>query len=685
MDVFQGETSQFDPNLAGPVDENYRVGPGDRLMLILSGQVEAAYSLDVTREGFVVVPQVGRIDVSNLTLGQIDNLMFDRLGRVYSEIKRGPEARTRFSISPVRLRSNQIYVVGDVARPGSYRVSSAGTVLTALYAAGGPTLTGTLRNVVVRRAGRLVSSLDVYAYLLRGDASKDVRLENGDVVFVGVHGPRVEVRGEVIRPGLYEISTGETLTDVIRNAGGLGPQASRQRIQIQRLSPARSADEVGRERFVIDVSSPQLLQGNIPAVAISDGDLVTVLTISDRVRGSVTVQGNVWSPGPMAFTHGLTLAGALRLAGGVKSDVFTGQVAISRLQSDSSRVKVFAALRDSTGAVVNDIPLQEDDEIRVYSVTEFRTERFVNVAGAVRRPGEYPFRDGMTLRDLVLQAGGLHERAQLTKAELARMPADRAGGKLAVVTEVPLDSTYLFERGPDGKYLGPPGVPAPAAVAPEATLKAYDNVLILAQPDWDLPRRVSVVGEVRLPGVYTLANKQERLSDLLTRAGGLNSNAYPAGVSFTRTRESIGRIGIDLPRVIRDPRYRDNLLLEDGDAVFVPPYRSTVVVQGAVNSAVAVAHVPGRDIDWYIRAAGGLSANANGARSWVVQPNGSVESKLLRRFLPDSRPTPQPGSTVHVPAKDPADKGTDKVQLVGSVAQVLASLLTIVVVLSNRP
>lgn len=679
LDIFRGRTSQFDPNLAGPVDASYRVGPGDRLVLILSGQVEAAYTLDITREGFVVVPQVGRIDVANLTMAQLDDLFYDRLGRVYSEIRRGPNARTRFSLSPVSLRTNQIFVIGDVALPGSFRVSGAGTVLTALYAAGGPTATGSMRAIEVRRGGRVVSTLDVYDYLLRGQTTNDVRLENGDVVFVGVHGSRVQLSGEVVRPATYELKRGETLADLVRSAGGFRPTASRQRIQIERLVPAKTLQEVGRERFVIDVPMEQLASGVAPPLTLENGDIVRVYAITSLVRTSVQIAGNVWAPGRVAFTPGMTLSLALRRGGGVKPDVYLGQVIVSRLQSDLTRTQLYSAFRDSTGALTDDMPLQEDDEIRVFSLTEFQHQRHVNIAGAVRKPGQYPFRQDMTLRDLVLQAGGLHEAALLTEAELARMPTDRTGGTLAVRSRVPLDSTYLFERGPDGRYMGPPGMPAPISRAPEVTLQSYDNVLILEQPDWQLPRRVAIGGEVRLPGTYTLLRKGERLSDLIARAGGLTEQAYPAGVVFARNRDQIGRIGVDLPRVLRDSRFRDNLILEDGDNIVIPPYRATVVVSGAVNSPVAVSYVPGRDIDWYIRAAGGPTTKADESRAWVVQPGGKVESVNRRYLAPDSKPTPQPGSTVQVPEKDPNDK-TDRLAIVGSLVQVIASLVAIVAV-----
>ena len=684
LDVFGRSTNQFEANLAGPVDANYRVGPGDRLVVVLTGDVEAAYDREVTREGFIVLPQVGQIQVANLTLGQLEDVLYTRLGRVYSGVRRGPGATTRFSVSPAKLRSNQVYVLGDVQRPASYRVSAAGTVLTALYAAGGPNEVGTFRRVLVRRSGQIVDSLDVYDYLLRGDATRDVRLENGDVVFVPTHGARVRVIGEVVRPATYEIKRGETIDDVIRAAGGFTAKAGRRRVQIERIVPPERRVAAGRDRQVIDITAEQMLTGGETGIPIEAGDVVRVFAVTERVRNRITVDGAVWTPGTLGFTPGMMLSQALRLAGGVKPDVYLGEVLISRLQSDSTRVQLRASLRDTTGVVVGDIPLNEDDQVRVFSVTEFRPTRYVAIAGAVRKSGRFPYRDGMTLRDLVLLAGGLQEKAHLQAAEVARLPEDRAGGRLAMTIRVPLDSSYLFERGPNGRYLGPPGLPAPSGNSPEVPLRPYDNVLILEQPDWSLQRTVSLVGEVRFPGTYALTSKGEKLSDLIKRAGGLTDQAYADGVFFFRRRGNLGRIGIDLPRILRDPEFRDNLILQDGDSIYLPQFSAVVDVRGAVSSPVAVAYVPGKDIGYYIGAAGGLNRKAEGSRAYVVQPNGKVESISRRFLLPDGQPQPRPGSVVMVPEKDPNDK-RDYTALATAAVQVAASLVAVVALIISRP
>ncbi|HUF35602.1 MAG TPA: SLBB domain-containing protein, partial [Gemmatimonadales bacterium] len=232
LEAFRRVTTRFQPTQAGPVDENYRLGPGDVLVLILTGDVEQAYDLEVTREGFVVIPQVGQVYVANLTLAELREQLYSRLGRVYSGVRRGDRARTRFQISVARLRNVQVFVVGDVVRPGSYVISGAGTVLTALYAAGGPTDNGSLRRIEIRRGGRLVDTLDAYDYLLRGNNSSDIRLNTGDVVFVPVHGAFVKTTGKVARPAIYEMKPEETLRDLVEFAGGFDPGAYQSRIQI---------------------------------------------------------------------------------------------------------------------------------------------------------------------------------------------------------------------------------------------------------------------------------------------------------------------------------------------------------------------------------------------------------------------------------------------------------------------
>ena len=678
LDLFERSSNQFQPNLYGPIDANYKLEPGDQLVLILTGDVELSRSLTVTREGFIVLPQVGELNVANLTLGDLNELLYDRLGKVYSGIKRGPNATTHFSISVSRLRSNQIFVVGDVTQPGSYQLSSAGTTLAALYAAKGPTPNGSMRHIEIRRGGKLIDSLDIYDYLLHGDASHDIRLETGDVVFVPVHGPFIKITGQVTRPAIYEMRGTETLADAIRNAGGFTATAFRQRLQITRVVPPAGRTAPGMDRITMDVAMAPSDAGLAPPLPLEPGDSITVLPISDRVRDRITVSGDVWHPGTVGLSPGLRLSDAIKLAGGLKPDAYLGEVLIARLQPDSTRIQLRATLRDSTGTPVQDVILQEDDDIRIFALREFRARRYVAITGAVRHSGRYAYHEGMTMRDLVLLAGGLTEGAYLTDAEIARLPENRAGGVTATSIRVPLDSTYLFDRTPDGKWLGPPGLPAPTASAPEVTLVAYDNVLIFRQPDFELQRTVAVSGEVRFPGHYALQMKSERISDVLARSGGLTKEAYADGIVLYRPTNRTGRIGVDLPRVLQNQKDRDNLIVQDGDSIYIPPYSGIVRVVGQVNSPVAVAYVPGRDLYYYVQSAGGPTDAGNPRHSFVTQPNGKVESISRHFLLPDVVPTPRPGSVVTVPQKPPP--GPDMtIPLLSAGASILSALVAIAI------
>ena len=334
LDLFSQSTTLFDANAAGPVDASYRLGPGDQLVLILTGDVEQSYTLDVTREGFIVIPVVGQVAVASLSLGDLESVLRKRLAKVYS----GLGSTTRFSLSVAHLRSNQVFVVGDVKQPGSYRISSAGTALSALYAAGGPTERGSLRAIEIRRRGAPAQKFDVYNYLIRGDASGDARLENGDVLFVPTHGARVRVHGGVLRPATYELRAGETLDDLVTAAGGFTDDASRRTLRIERIVPPAQRTAEGSDRIALDVGVSAGGDGRaLASVRLEAGDVVSVPRVSDRVRKRITIGGNVWQPGTQGVSGGETLSDAIRQAGGLKPDTYLGRVIISRLRPDSTR------------------------------------------------------------------------------------------------------------------------------------------------------------------------------------------------------------------------------------------------------------------------------------------------------------------------------------------------------------
>jgi protein involved in polysaccharide export with SLBB domain len=597
VDAFRRTTTQFLPLLAGPVPPDYHLGPGDQLVLILTGDVELSYALPVTREGFVLLPQVGQIFVTNLTVDQLRDVLFTRLSRVYSGVRRS-NATTHFDVSVANVRANQVYVTGEVRQPGAYQISSLGTVLTSLYAAGGITDRADMRQVAVRRTGRLVATFDLYDYLLHGDTKADVRLETGDVVFVPAHGQRARVTGAVSRPAIYAIKPGETLADLLTAAGGFRPDAELKRVTIHRFLPAGERRPPAPARAAIDVA----------------------LVAADT--------------------------------GGV------------------------------SGVAVPPVALADGDSVAVDSLPPVDSQYTVSVAGMVNKPGIFPWRAGLTLRALMMLARGPRVGAYLKEAEIARLPTDRSAGQLATTIRVPLDSTYLLDRDPLGRYVGPPGLPFPAGGAPEVTLEPFDNVLILRQPDFDYQRTVVVAGEVRYPGVYSLRTKRDRLSDVIGRAGGLTNQAYAEGIRFVRSQNQVGRINVDLAGALRDSTSSANVTLQPGDSINVPEYQPSVKVSGAVNSPGSVLWRRGANLDYYLSAAGGFAPHADKGAVSVRFANGEVRTRHGGLFG-GGAPKPGPGSEVLVPMEDPTQRKTDYIALFGAIAQILASAVTIVVVVTK--
>jgi protein involved in polysaccharide export with SLBB domain len=682
VDVFRRTTTQFLPLLSGPVPADYRLGPGDLLVLILTGDVELTHQLGITREGFVLIPQVGQVFLSGLTLAQARNVLLDRLGRVYSGVRRGPNATTQFDLSVANVRAVQVYVVGEVNQPGAYQLSALGTVLTALYTAGGVTERANPRTVAVRRGGATVASFDLYEYLLKGDTRNDIRVENGDVVFVGVRVRRVTVRGSVLRPAAYDLAANETLADLIEAAGGLGAEAARTRISIERIVPPAQRPPGGPQRVTLDVPLPTG-SGVIPPFPVEDGDVVTVFGVSETERNFVEIRGSVYLPGKFGLEPGLTLSRLVARAGGLQPATYAGRAHISRLsRADQTRRIIPVALpRDSLAPWLDDPGLEDRDSIVIYSRLEMRPARTVTITGAVNGPATVPWREGMTLRDLILEARGLASGAWLDSAEIARLPEDRSQGQLATTIRVPLDSTYLFDRDSLGRYLGPPGLAFRPSGAPEVALAPWDNVLIFRQPEFEYQRTVAIMGEVRFPGTYSLRTKGDRLAGLVQRAGGLTERAYAEGSQFVREADGVGRLDVDLPRALRQPGSSRDLMLRPGDRVVIPEYQPSVRIEGAVNSPGSVLWERGKSLDYYLGAAGGLAVNGNRSRASVRQANGKVETARGGfLFFGGRDPTPTPGSVVSIPVK-PERPYRDNTTFFAAMASMIASTATILVAL----
>jgi protein involved in polysaccharide export with SLBB domain len=684
LNLFQRSTARFQPLLSGPVSENYRLGPGDVLVLVLTGDVELVHTLEVTRDGFVLIPQMGQLYVNTLTLAQLRSTLYDRLGEVYSGVRRGAEATTHFEVTVARLRTNQVFVIGEVARPSSYQLSSVATVLNALYAAGGPTERGNFRRIEVRRRGTVVGTFDLYDYLLRGDTGHDIILEQGDVVFVPVHGTRATIEGAVIRPAIYELKPDDSLEDLVEAAGGFRADAALDRISISRITPASQRQPGAPNRIVVDI--PLVGVGLLKAAPfpIEPGDVVTAFSLAEERRAFVELKGNVYHPGTYGWSADLKLSDLIHRAGGFRPATYAGRAHIERLNPvDSTRYLVDVRLPAAVGQPFpEDLQLHDFDIVTVYGREEFRAERTVSIDGMVNEPGTFPYREGITLRDLVLMARGLKDGALLDSAEIARLPVDRSAGQLAMSLRVPLDSSYLFETD-STTYRFLPGLVIPSREAADVPLEPFDHILILRQPEFELQRMVKITGEVRFPGTYALIRRDERISELVRRAGGVLPTGFALGGSLHRAQNQTGLVNIELDRLLDRPGSRNDLVLLPGDSLHIPEYNPVVLVTGEVNNPVSVQYRPGAGLDYYIGNAGGFTRDADKGRVSVRYAYGSAEVKSRALLLFHSSPKPMPGSTVVVPKMLPEHK-TNWSAIIGNMATVAGTLGTLAAIVLTR-
>ncbi len=671
--IFENITTEFQPLNIGPVDPDYLLGPGDQIQLFLTGEIELAYNLDVTREGFIVIPDVGQISVNGLTLSSLGETLYPRLSSVYSGVRRGPEATTRFHVSLGRLRTNQIFVIGEVTRPGAYQMSPAATVFNALYSANGPGGEGSMRSIQVRRSGELTGELDVYDYLLMGDASGDFRLEQGDFIFVPLAGPQVSIEGDVKRPAIYEIKTGEGLLDLIEFSGGLTASAFSEKIQVDRiLSPDQRTP--GRDRVLVDVDLGNLTPSE--PFPLMDGDRIFVESVQNERVGRVSSEGQVQRPGDYQLLPGMTVEDLISRSGGLRRDAFENIAHLVRLEvSDSSYVLTQVAL-DAEGRANPNMLLQDFDEIIVYANSALKTKGLVYLGGEVKNSSSYEFYLGMTVEDLVLLGGGFSPNADLSFVEVVR----RIDGEQdqVIISEV-LDVYFEIGRIPLGSITGQfASAEGSRFSASDLILQPEDRVFVRRLENRRVSQDILVAGEVARPGAYSIIMKTDRIIDLIERAGGLTREADIAGVQITRDGLTLG---LDLETALQNPGGPDNLGILSGDSIFVPPYNPVVTIQGAVEFESRARWVSGLNMGDYLDQAGGVREDGDRSRSVVTYSNN--ERKRSSKFLfINSDPEIRPGSIITVPQKMEATEGFNVDQW---LTRVMSMATVLVAVASMTP
>jgi protein involved in polysaccharide export with SLBB domain len=662
QELFALAPESFAPPLYGPIDPDYRIGPGDDVVVDVWGDAVFRLEKVVNREGNVLLPDVGQVSLMGLTLTQAKDRLRGRLSKAFSGFTNSPPT-TFLDVSLGKLRPIKVFVVGEVRRPGGYDLSAASTVFHALYYAGGPAANGSMRDVRVIRGNRQVAALDVYDYLLRGTKEGDIRLENDDTIFVPVLGRSVSVRGEVVRPGVYELTAEEDLGDVIRMAGGLTATAYLDRVSIERIVPPEERDAIEDDRMVIDVGLLEVLREG-RRFELEDLDDLRVQAITDSRTNYVEVSGQVRRPGTYELTEGMRVSDVVRRADGPRDDAFLDRAVLSRTHPDLSRETItFDLDRALEGIPEADLLLRPRDEIRILSIWDLRERETVAIQGAVREPGQYELTEGMLLGDLLLKAGGFLENAHTAEVEVSRPHPDNPN-----VTRIA--ETFHVEFADE--------FPSRPGILPSFELENHDIVFVRTKPYWGLQRNVRIEGEVLFPGTYSLRSSTETLADLIDRAGGLLDTATPEGFQLIRTKDDVGQISVDLDRALRDRDDNDNVVLVEGDILRVPPRPTTVKVSGAVNFPTNLVYRRGKGISYYVDSAGGYRDAAKKGDVAIIYPTGRAAK--VRRFWFD--PGVKPGAEIVVPARG-EDEGVNWGETIKDVTTILASLATTYLVIDR--
>lgn len=657
---FFKKSTSFAPVVDVPVGPDYIIGPGDTLVLTASGSLDGTFPLEVNRSGEVILPKVGAVRVWGVTFGKLTELLKASLSQAFRTVQ--------VNVTMGKLRLIKVYLVGEVESPGDYDVSSLSTVLNALAAAGGPSKNGTLRAIQVIRAGKVVETVDLYDFFLKGDKSSDIRLQPGDTINIPIHGNLVGIGGNVRKPAIYEFPEESNLKELLDMAGGVPPSGYLQRIQLSRT--------VANDRRLIEDFDfdPKLTVKEFDAKTVSiklrDMDLVKIMPIDFVVRDQVRLNGYVLRPGLYALKPGMRvkdLIGTDRLL----PESYPDTVEITRLMPpDLHPEKINVNLdRAMQGDEKDNILLTEFDSVRIFSRWEMEEVPKVRISGEVQKPGEYRLFARMSLRDLLFAAGNVKKTAYLKSSEITRIVTSKEGVKSHLIN---IDLDEALKENPKDNIL----------------LENFDEVVVRRLPDWmeETDKFFTIRGEVRFPGVYPI-QKREKLSSLIKRAGGYTDKAYLKGAKFTRktvrdlqqkrmddviarteqdlarkqqelasvaaskdeleatrtalagmqasvdklkTAKAEGRISLHLSAVDELTGSPYDLELQGGDSLEVPMSTNSVLVFGEVYNPTTVVHIPGEDLGYYLKKAGGATVNGKTDEMYVIRADGTVESRQAK-------------------------------------------------------
>jgi protein involved in polysaccharide export with SLBB domain len=625
----------------GAVGANYQLGAGDELILTLWGQKDARYQLVLDRGGQVSVEGLGVISLNGQTLRSAESLLRKRLTRIYAGMRSG---QVQMDLTLGKLKQIRVFVVGNAVRPGGYLLSGNTSVLAALYQAKGPDSMGSERRIQLARGGSTFD-VDLYDYFFKGKRPRHDILQDGDVVRIPRRGALVRVRGDVGSPGFYELLPEESAKDLLQYAGGINASTAEAPLQVLRYF------ENGR-RDAVTLPSPRKILAGAACQPLQDGDVVTVVPGRDFSRQTVHVRGEVRFPGDYPWSEHMTAGTLLQLSGGASDRAYHGRGVVTRVWPDGRKSQQHIPLDSSA-----DYVLQPLDTLVVFDRDSLLFSDSVLISGAVRHPGRYSYRAGMTAKDLILKAGGFVRWAEFGKVRLESL---RDVDDSVDVEMLDLDSSL-------------------SAAAADHPLRPFDHVAVPFNPNLHRMETVIVRGYVQRPGVYALQEPGERLSSILKRSGGIRPEGYLEAARLIRNEDSVGRISVDFPSVVKHPGSATDLEMHLGDTVYVPRRPATVKVTGRVHHPCNVVWVDGKDWEWYVEMAGGYADSSNRKGTYVQFADGSIETREN-----GIRHQPNPGSEVHVPFQIPEE--TSYKDVFSGINVVLATLiagLTVVILLTK--
>lgn len=674
FNFFNSERLTFEPGVNLPASKDYIVGPGDEFSIDIWGASQQSYQLTVDNSGNINVPNAGPVSVEGLSLENARDKIFDKLTLIYRDLT-GKQPGTFANIYLAQIKPIKVHVIGETFAPGTYTLPGSASAFNALYLAGGPNMKGSFRDIRVIREGRIVKHLDVYKYLIDGDSDVNIPLRDDDVIMIPSYQQRIRMSGEFKRNGIFEGKEGETIADLVKYAGGFTDKAFKQRLEIFRNDSRQTLFK-------------EVYAGEFESVTIQNGDSIIAGEIIDRIEKRVIIEGAVMRPGNYELTEGLKLSELIEKAEGVKEDAFLKRGQVLRLDENLQMSNIPFNVKK----VLNeqeDINLQREDVVTIYSINDLRQERVLDIEGQVRNPGTFAYREGTTLSDLITLAGGFTESASNSYIEVARRLSHEEAAKYQNKT----GHLYQFSVSRNLELHEEDG---------QFELKPYDQVFVRRAPGYSDAGTIRVNGEVLYAGDYNLASKEERLSSIIERAGGLTPDAYPQGAMLTRKvkidskmkrlREQLMEqdstlqfeemgfevLAIDLKAAIENPGSRDDVFLKEGDELLVPRELQTVNVGGAVLNPISAPFVQGKTLKHYVNQSGGFSDLAKKGKAYVVYPNGKAAATKKFLFF-NNYPKVLPGSEIVIPEKPVKDPlpATAWISIGSSVASLALTVVTI--------